>query len=432
MALIDYDDDEIPITLSAWGDQSAQKPSWESLKDPNLSVTAGQIGSGGLHRRGRNFIPVSEDHILRQRLKGGPPKKSSNATSKTMSSAANAPKPKKTFPQSTTFSRPKPNSKSYSEPPRPSSTQRPPPSTTRPPPPNSTWNTQSLVDVPFWEKKPEPASSTLITPITTPPSRARYPSQNSSSNGWNQQDRPSQNSSSNGWNQQDYPSQNSNSNGWGLQDYSQQNKHQQPQIQEQKNNYQQQNYQQQSYQQQTIYEQQQQQHALLNQPPKPLQNQTNQLSGRKENTSPGRPDWLPNLPTAKPAWVDQPMTEAKKPSWIKETSWTPNRGSAPQTNYRPNNSDNRNFNANNPRSPPGLSKPPSHNLAENNPVIITISIELESGIMASVSVRLLDDPAKLSREFGVRHNITDPVVLNALLSLFIRQKETTLQKRNYL
>ncbi|KAI9030824.1 hypothetical protein CLU79DRAFT_715713 [Phycomyces nitens] len=383
MALMDYDDDdEIPITLSAWGDQSAKKPSWNSLKDPNLTVNAGEVGSGGLHRRGRNFIPVSEDLILRQRLKGGQSKKASNPFPKTTSAASVPPKQKKTFPQSTTFSRHKPPFKN-TDAPKPPPQRQPVPSTTRPPPPNSTWNTKTLVDVPFWEKKEKVVTTALITPATTPPKTNR-------------------------------PKDNIN-NGWKQQDYSKQNSFKPQQT----------NYHQKSSQQQLIYEQQKQQHDLLNQPSEPLSSQKNHF--RKDAPS-GRPSWLPDLQTNKPAWLDQPAPEPTKPSWAKESSWASNRANGQNNSYKPRSPDNRHVN--NGRAPPGLSQPV--NTPENNPVIITISIELESGIIASVGVRLLDDPERLSRDFGLRHNITDPFVLNALFGLFTRQKEATMQKRNNL
>ncbi|OBZ90102.1 hypothetical protein A0J61_01871, partial [Choanephora cucurbitarum] len=82
----EYSDDEYysddseyaPIEATAWGSQSIAADGttnvnltvqgWESLIDPNIKVKDGGIGSGQLHRQGRNFQPIDEQMIIDRRL----------------------------------------------------------------------------------------------------------------------------------------------------------------------------------------------------------------------------------------------------------------------------------------------------------------------------------------------------------------------------
>ncbi|KAI8365071.1 hypothetical protein BD560DRAFT_425261, partial [Blakeslea trispora] len=76
----DYSDDSeyAPIEATAWGSQSITADGttnvnltvqgWESLIDPNIKVKDGGIGSGQLHRQGRNFQPIDEKYIIDRRL----------------------------------------------------------------------------------------------------------------------------------------------------------------------------------------------------------------------------------------------------------------------------------------------------------------------------------------------------------------------------
>lgn len=75
----EYSDDEYaPIEASSWGNQTitpegttnveVSLSGWQSLVDPNIKVKAGGVGSGQLHRRGGNFIPVDEQSIIDRRL----------------------------------------------------------------------------------------------------------------------------------------------------------------------------------------------------------------------------------------------------------------------------------------------------------------------------------------------------------------------------
>ncbi|KAG1467698.1 hypothetical protein G6F56_004262 [Rhizopus delemar] len=42
--------------------------SWHTLTDPDFKLGPNDLGSGQLHRRGKNFIPISEEHVLANRL----------------------------------------------------------------------------------------------------------------------------------------------------------------------------------------------------------------------------------------------------------------------------------------------------------------------------------------------------------------------------
>ena len=82
------DDDYEPIAVTSWGDQTRKeveppgakkeeekeedniKSDWSTLLDPNAKVSETGLGSGGLHRQGKNYRPVDETLILQQRLSG--------------------------------------------------------------------------------------------------------------------------------------------------------------------------------------------------------------------------------------------------------------------------------------------------------------------------------------------------------------------------
>ncbi|KAI8393531.1 uncharacterized protein BYT42DRAFT_551374 [Radiomyces spectabilis] len=72
----EYDDEYGPV-VSAWGDQAksimstdeSESKRWDTLIDPSVKLGPAGIGTGNLHRKGRNYIPVDEKAILHQRLK---------------------------------------------------------------------------------------------------------------------------------------------------------------------------------------------------------------------------------------------------------------------------------------------------------------------------------------------------------------------------
>lgn len=68
--------------------------------------------------------------------------------------------------------------------------------------------------------------------------------------------------------------------------------------------------------------------------------------------------------------------------------------------------------------------------SSQNPIVIHINIELESGGKVPVPLRLHDDPEMVAREFIAQHGITQPYLIQALMQLFINQKQLALKKRH--
>ncbi|KAL0079924.1 hypothetical protein F4703DRAFT_1174332 [Phycomyces blakesleeanus] len=68
--LHDSSDDFGPLA-NTWGSQPKPLADWNALIDPDSVKTSRGIGSGNLHRKGPNFIPVDEQVIISQRLKKG-------------------------------------------------------------------------------------------------------------------------------------------------------------------------------------------------------------------------------------------------------------------------------------------------------------------------------------------------------------------------
>jgi hypothetical protein len=79
-------DDEYGPLQATWGSQApaaaAESAGWDSLKDPNAKLTEKGLGTGQLHRKGKNFKPIDEEVIISQRLqKNSSKKKGSNSRS---------------------------------------------------------------------------------------------------------------------------------------------------------------------------------------------------------------------------------------------------------------------------------------------------------------------------------------------------------------
>lgn len=95
----DEEEDYGPIA-GAWGDQKndTSTADWSSLIDPNAKIGPNGLGTGGLHRKGRNYKPVDEKVILEQRLKStsikSAKKKKSHERRKASSSTSDAGRPK--------------------------------------------------------------------------------------------------------------------------------------------------------------------------------------------------------------------------------------------------------------------------------------------------------------------------------------------------
>ncbi|KAI9319908.1 hypothetical protein BX666DRAFT_1917291 [Dichotomocladium elegans] len=206
-------DDEYGPIASTWGDQTANVPSdvreidviagWRSLSDPNAKIGASGLGSGGLHRKGKNYKPVDEELILKHRKNGAglgsdskrnKQKKSINggATVAVDGKKQHHPKPKDKRSQEQR--QPPRNDLRSADTKNHSSTRSiahqswvaPPTgknnhdnrnrasrlSSERGPSPlsKSTWSNQSLVEEPFWE------TASLVSSTTTPQNENGLPS----------------------------------------------------------------------------------------------------------------------------------------------------------------------------------------------------------------------------------------------------------------
>ncbi|KAI9308180.1 hypothetical protein BJ944DRAFT_260729 [Cunninghamella echinulata] len=165
----DADDEYGELQMSSWGNQSTPTPQqtasfdvpitdWHKLMDPSVQIKAGEVGSGGLHRQGKNYKPVDEQAILNQRLKGTPVPSGSKSKKK-------GSKKKSGNGDPSVSSVPKKNKKK-------STTLRPPSSSavrSRLPLSNSVWGGSELASTPFWETSGSGASkyATNRTAATT-------------------------------------------------------------------------------------------------------------------------------------------------------------------------------------------------------------------------------------------------------------------------
>lgn len=157
------DDEYAPLQISGWGTQQTQEGTtevtvsmegWSSLVDPTVKMKAGGIGSGQLHRKGKNFKPVDEQLILDRRLGKPLPKGGLNGEAKKKKKK----KGKGGAP---------PQSKMPPPPPKPSKTMPPTFNRNRPPikPGASAWSSNALVETPFWEKPNGSAASKWADPV---------------------------------------------------------------------------------------------------------------------------------------------------------------------------------------------------------------------------------------------------------------------------
>ncbi|KAG0172300.1 hypothetical protein DFQ28_008322 [Apophysomyces sp. BC1034] len=452
----DNDDDYAPIVATTWGNQNANNneqsddvSAWRTLADPDAKVGPGGLGSGNLHRRGRNFIPVNEEIIIEQRTKGQVSKEKMNQALKTASKTMGVhitskhtvkykKVPKPAFSQKHTYTRTHPVKH---EPPKNQLT------TLRPPPANNAWG-QALSEVPFWEgtQKSEQNANILqkYKQTTTTSSRPEVPPEwDEPKHSWaddmpvQSNDRPSWIDGKDSWNH-DTPSWDSDKPSW---------------------------------------------------------------DNDKPTWSDNRPSWIKE----KLAYREKkPTYREKKPSWNKDEQmrkpapWkSASEDSAHSSGSWANQHDIRTVDSktaqkksrysadigkndsapprpsimDRPRAtrpppglfqnavaqiagkvdnnrilskPPGLSPIPLNIRAQqqghsplvpvpvepsNNPVVITINIELESGGKVPVKVCLHDDPEALAREFSMTHNIDAPGITESLSSLFRAQKDLAIQKR---
>lgn len=167
----DEDDEYAPIEMAAWGSQSVSAngttnvnipaSSWESLIDPNFKVSGNGLGSGQLHRKGNNFIPLAEQMIVNQRL-GKPLPKAVGGKKKKKKSKSGAKPPPPSKPA------PRPFKSSYIPPPVFSPTPSSIANRSRAEITTGPWASGNLSSVPFWEssnasKAPQQANPPATT-----------------------------------------------------------------------------------------------------------------------------------------------------------------------------------------------------------------------------------------------------------------------------
>ncbi|CEG75245.1 hypothetical protein RMATCC62417_10319 [Rhizopus microsporus] len=161
------DEEYAPLQIAGWGTQKINKEGttevsvsmdgWASLIDPTVQVKSNGIGTGQLHRQGRNFKPVDEQLILDRRLGKPLPKGGLNGGKKKKKSKSGQPQPQPPPPQQQQPRAPKPLKIA--------------PNRGRPPiqPGSSAWATGKLVETPFWEQPNGTSASKYATPSAQPP-----------------------------------------------------------------------------------------------------------------------------------------------------------------------------------------------------------------------------------------------------------------------
>ncbi|KAI9493434.1 hypothetical protein BDB00DRAFT_872323 [Zychaea mexicana] len=95
---------------------------------------------------------------------------------------------------------------------------------------------------------------------------------------------------------------------------------------------------------------------------------------------------------------------------------TRSKGPTP-ANYRPDK----------PLSPPTKVAPPSR---ADNPVVVSINVELSADNKIPVHLHLYDDPLNVARQFAQAHSIHSPNIIEALNQLFSSQKAQAVRKRS--
>ncbi|ORE06465.1 hypothetical protein BCV72DRAFT_123554 [Rhizopus microsporus var. microsporus] len=186
------DEEYAPLQIAGWGTQKINKEGttevsvsmdgWASLIDPTVQVKSNGIGTGQLHRQGKNFKPVDEQLILDRRLGKPLPKGGLNGEKK---------KKKKKKSKSGQPLPPPPQQQQQSRAPKPLKIA---PNRGRPPiqPGSSAWATGKLVETPFWEQPNGTSASKYATPSAQPPQQQT----------WGQQPPQQQQPSQQTWGQQ--------------------------------------------------------------------------------------------------------------------------------------------------------------------------------------------------------------------------------------
>ncbi|KAI9251210.1 hypothetical protein BY458DRAFT_524117 [Sporodiniella umbellata] len=184
MSYSDYseesDEEYAELTMSGWGTQTNSNGTtevtvsvqgWESLIDPSVQVKGNGVGSGQLHRKGKNFNPVDEQLILDRRLGKPLPKGGLNGATKKKkkgkSNSGYAPPSSNHHPR---FTAPAKTTPAKTAPPPSHNRGRPPIA-----PGASPWATSSLVETPFWEKPNGSSASKYASQPSSQPNAYAQP-----------------------------------------------------------------------------------------------------------------------------------------------------------------------------------------------------------------------------------------------------------------
>ncbi|KAI8994798.1 hypothetical protein BDB01DRAFT_831744 [Pilobolus umbonatus] len=192
-------EDEYGPLATAWGSQLEKKadstpsselsedvegkPSWNSLLDPTIKLGDNGIGSGNLHRRGKNFKPVDEKVILDQRLKVNSKKSKVKDADEPRHSYKSTQPHKSLDKRKKTFTEGHHNVRSTT-----TSTKQPVMSTLRAPPAPSSdnmWSKQTLATTPFWMDKNTVNGVSLNTSQNGTPSTVNTKGSVPPENNWN-------------------------------------------------------------------------------------------------------------------------------------------------------------------------------------------------------------------------------------------------------
>ncbi|KAI9018560.1 hypothetical protein CLU79DRAFT_720754 [Phycomyces nitens] len=421
--LHDSPDDYGPLA-NTWGSQSRPLADWGALIDPDSTPKSRGIGSGNLHRKGPNFIPVDEKVILNQRLNKGAVAKSNTSSKKAVpkSKEDNNRQPKsqkkqtfgdnKVEPQNTFRNKerkkentswkshiadPLDNSPTISD---RSNNHVSSPSTIRPPARGKSsnidnpWLNTALSEEYFWGIKA--ATENSPGEIALAPPSAKQPKEEERSTRYSSAprdpDQPASFSRSSRYSKTSFPKPGPVSN-QGQTVFSRTS----PAITET----------------QTVYSR--------TSPTVKSESQTVFSRSSKSNIGPLPP---------KPIQTTLPPTTAtnKTPESASSRFSNPNRQkySRPAGSYAPVPS---NYQLRQAPQPPLRVAAPS--LADN-PIIIKINVGLGSSNSAAVSIRLLDDPIALAERFIETHKITSSSALQLIVNLFTSQKEMAMKERSTL
>lgn len=430
----DSDEEYGPI-CSTWGTQAPAAQSnddntdaWKTLIDPNVKVGPNDLGSGNLHRQGRNFKPIDEELILAQRNKVQISKKKTKKSSSTTTSSPSSTK-KKSISTPTNKHKPKEFNNNIPQ----FTTLRPPP----PPQQNSAWSSSNLVETPFWEKKAE------ATPIVNTPAVNEE---------WKALD-------TGGWGNTNTTTNTTNTTapvtGWKEYDLKQeqQNKQQQQQKQynwgplEENTNGSWAN----------VDKKQQQQsvnngwanvdkqlldhssrHDVNKKEDRPKEVVKESSGWSNNNTKVAQDGWDSIDKTPKnTTWNDGSDRWASDTWSTKSPEYTTLPTSPPPSSrfsipskqrYAPDTfvPEPINYKRNGKSIPTATAPPPP----PENRHVITINVELSKERKISVEIRELDEPSKLAEEFARTNNISSDKVVEALTTLFSNQKEQALKLKN--